>query len=83
VLVATAKREQLPACGDTELAVELAIEDLKGGDFPGFLDYRHVEFYKWLAQAPLVAERLNELGAEAKIGGEKIWAYIVAHELQL
>lgn len=76
------------ARGQQELAVELALEDLDGRksfilawDWP--LRYRHIYFYKALAQDPAVAKRLKELEEEAKKGGEDIWNYIVQHDLQL
>jgi len=76
------------ARGQQELAVELALEDLDGRknfimawDWP--LRYRHIYFYKALAQDPTVAKRLKELEEEAKKGGEDIWNYIVQHDLQL
>ncbi len=76
------------ARGQQELAVELALEDLDGRknfimawDWP--LRYRHIYFYKALAQDPAVAKRLKELEEEAKKGGEDIWNYIVENDLQL
>lgn len=76
------------ARGQKELAVELTLEDLDGRwsflsvwDWP--LRYRHIFYYKALAQEPAVAARLTELEAEAKKGREDIWEYIVEHQLQL
>lgn len=76
------------AHGNMDMAVENALEDLDGRrflletwDWP--LRYQHIYFFKELAKEPLVAERLRELEAEAKKGGEDIWAYIVEHDLQL
>ena len=73
------------ARGNKELAIELALEDLaRRGSMPD-LDattrYRHLYFWKALAQEPKVAARLAELDAEAKRGGEEIRAYIVENDL--
>jgi TolB-like protein/Tfp pilus assembly protein PilF len=67
--------------GNTELAIELALKNL--GDVEEAVRYRHLYFWKALAREPAVAARLTELDAEAKRGGEEIWAYIVEHDLQL
>ena len=69
------------ARGDTALAIELALTDLEESADP-FL-YRHLFFWKAVAQEPPVAARLDELEAEARRAGEEIWAYIVANDLQL
>jgi TolB-like protein/tetratricopeptide (TPR) repeat protein len=67
------------ARGDTKRAVELALENLV--DVEEAVRYRHLYFWKALAQEPAVAVRLAELDAEAKKGREEIWAYIVDHDL--
>ena len=69
------------ARGNTELAVELALQNLV--DVEEAARYRHVYFWRALAQEPAVAARLKDLKAEAKKGGEEIWAYIVEQQLQL
>jgi tetratricopeptide (TPR) repeat protein len=71
------------ARGNTDLAIELAIEDLEGQIFGAALDYRLIDAYKELALEAAVAKRLAELDAEARTGGEEIRAYIVEHNLQL
>ena len=70
------------ARGQTELAIELALEDLDDG-MRGAALYRNIGYFKALARQPAVATRLAELDAEAKKAGEEIWAYIVEHQLQL
>ncbi len=45
--------------------------------------YQYINDYKALALQPAVAERLNELEAEAREAGEDIWAYIEENNLQL
>ena len=69
------------ARGNTALAIELALTGLN--DMPDPLPYRHLYFWKALAQEPAVAARLAENEAEAKRAGEEIWDYIVANDLQL
>ena len=69
------------ARGDTAKAIELALENLI--DVEEAVRYRHLYFWKALAQESKVAARLAELDAEAKRGGEEIWAYIVENDLQL
>jgi tetratricopeptide (TPR) repeat protein len=77
------------ARGQTKTAARLSLESLErriGLDLPNgfpYLLYRHIDYYKALAQEPVVAERLADLDAEAKQAGEDVWAYIVEHELQL
>jgi len=65
------------ARGQTEMAVELMLQNLEGGlELSGnqlpYLKYQHVDYYKALATEPPVAERLTELDAEAKKAGEDI-----------
>jgi hypothetical protein len=69
------------ARGNTERAIELALKNLV--DVEEAARYRHLYFWKALAQEPAVAARLAELDAEAKRAAEEIWAYIVEHDLQL
>jgi len=71
------------ARGNADLAVELAIEDLKGRVSEKILRYRLIKPYKVLAQEPVVAERLAELESDAIQGGHDLRAYIEANELQL
>jgi hypothetical protein len=78
------------ARGQTDIAVELALSDLETGmailstNFGwGLFLYQYINDYKALALQPAVAERLNELEAEAREAGEDIWAYIVENNLQL
>ena len=71
------------ARGNADLAIELAIEDLKGRVSEKILRYRLIKPYKELAQEPAVAERLAELESEAKQAGYDLLAYIEANELQL
>ena len=74
------------ARGRVEMAVAVALEDLDSEfhllaawDWP--LRYHHIYFFKALSEEPAVAERLAELEAEAKKGGEEIQDYIVENEL--
>jgi tetratricopeptide (TPR) repeat protein len=67
--------------GNTALAVELALIGLD--ELPDPWPYRHLYYWKAVAQEPVVATRLAELDAEAKRAGEEIWDYIVANDLQL
>jgi hypothetical protein len=76
------------ARGRAEMAVAVALEDLDSEfdllvawDWP--LRYHHIYFFKALSEEPAVAERLAELEAEAKKGGEEIQDYIVENDLQL
>jgi TolB-like protein/tetratricopeptide (TPR) repeat protein len=73
--------------GQNALATELTLENLQPGlesdDQFSYHLYRHIDYYKALAQEPAVASRLAELDAEAKKGGEEILAYIVEHDLSL
>jgi len=76
------------ARGRAEMAVAVALEDLdsefdmlEAWDWP--LRYHHIYFFKALSEEPAVAERLAELEAEAKKGGEEIQDYIVENDLQL
>ena len=78
------------ARGQTDIAVELALSDLETGMAIlgtqwgwGLFLYQYINDYKALALQPAVAERLNELEAEAREAGEDIWAYIVENNLQL
>jgi len=74
------------ARGETKLAIEHALKDLSVKnlvDAEEAVIYRHLYFWQALAQQPAVAARLSELDAEMKKGGEEIWDYIVAHDLQL
>ena len=78
------------ARGQTDIAVELALSDLETGmaivwtNFGwGLFLYQYINDYKALALQPAVAERLNELEAEAREAGEDIWAYIEENNLQL
>ncbi len=78
------------ARGQTDIAVELALSDLEAGMAIlwthwgwGLFLYQYINDYKALALQPAVAERLNELEAEAREAGEDIWAYIVENNLQL
>jgi tetratricopeptide (TPR) repeat protein len=76
------------ARGQTDVAVELMLEDLESGLPFSFYFYRppryqHIYYYKILALEPPIAERLAELDAEAKRGGEEIRAYIMENDLQL
>jgi len=78
------------ARGQTDIAVELALSDLETGmailstNFGwGLFLYQYINDHKALALQPAVAERLNELEAEAREAGEDIWAYIVENNLQL
>ena len=76
------------ARGRVEMAVAIALDDLDSKmdllvawDWP--LRYHHIYFFKALSEEPAVAERLAELEAEAKKGGEEIQDYIVENDLQL
>jgi len=75
------------ARGDTKSAVELALKNLGHGlsmhEAEDVARYRHLYFWKDLAQDRAVAERLAELEVEKRKGGEEIWNYIVEHNLQL
>jgi hypothetical protein len=78
------------ARGQTDIAVELALSDLEAGMAIlwthwgwGLFLYQYIDDYKALALQPAVAERLNELEAEAREASEDIWAYIVENNLQL
>lgn len=75
------------ARGQMEFAVELTLKDLEIEwtllPLWSYLIYRHIDYYKALAMEPAVAERLTELDAEVKKGGEDIWAHIVEQKLQL
>jgi len=74
------------ARGNTELAIELALKHLLDQNSLAEGDatyYRHLYYWKALALQPAVATRLAELDVERKKGGEDIWDYIVAHDLQL
>jgi hypothetical protein len=78
------------ARGQMDVAVELILEDLESGlPLRGWFifyrppRYQHNYYYKALALEPPIAERLAELDAEAKRGGEEIRAYIVENDLQL
>jgi TolB-like protein/tetratricopeptide (TPR) repeat protein len=76
------------ARGQMDIAVELALSDLEtgmailGGHW-GFFVYQYIYDNKALALQPAVAERLDELKAEAREAGEDIWVYIVENNLQL
>ena len=76
------------ARGRVEMAVAIALDDLDSEldmlvawDWP--LRYHHIYFFKALSEEPAVAERLAELEAEAKKGGEDIQDYIIENDLQL
>ena len=76
------------ARGRVEMAVAIALDDLdseldmlEAWDWP--LRYHHIYFFKALSEEPAVAERLAELEAEAKKGGEDIQDYIIENDLQL
>jgi tetratricopeptide (TPR) repeat protein len=69
------------ARGNTKRAIELALENL--ADVEEVMRFRHLYFWKELAQEPEVAARLRELEVEAKKGGEAIWDFIVENDLQL
>jgi TolB-like protein/tetratricopeptide (TPR) repeat protein len=69
------------ARGNTRRAIEQAVENL--ADVEDVMRFRHLYFWKALAQEPAVAARLEELEAEAKKGGKDIWAYIEGNDLQL
>jgi len=78
------------ARGQTDIAVELALSDLETGMAIlwtqwgwGLFLYQYINDYKALALQPAVAERLNELEAEAREANEDIWAHIVENNLQL
>jgi hypothetical protein len=78
------------ARGQTDIAVELALSDLETGMAIlwtnygwGLFLYQYINDYKALALQPAVAERLNELEAEARKAGEDISDYIVENDLQL
>jgi len=69
------------ARGNTRRAIELAVENL--ADVEEVMRFRHLYFWKEIAKEPAVKERLAELEAEAKKGGEAIWDHIVENDLQL
>jgi tetratricopeptide (TPR) repeat protein len=74
------------ARGETKLAIEQALKDLSVKnlvDAEEAVIYKHLYLWKALAEQPAVAARLRELDVEMKKGGEDIWDYIVAHDLQL
>jgi TolB-like protein/DNA-binding winged helix-turn-helix (wHTH) protein/Tfp pilus assembly protein PilF len=76
------------AHGQMDIAVELALSDLETGMAMlwgnwGFFLYQYIYDNKALALQPAVAERLNELEAEAREAGKDIWAYIIENNLQL